>query len=71
MNLKVREFQIAIRTFIQENDLPTEVKRVALKEIMVEVEEEANRKVREEADKRALKQKKSKEVKKQDAESVH
>ena len=48
MNLKIREFKLSLETYIQETELPEEVKRMVLKEIYENAEIEANRCVREE-----------------------
>ena len=33
MNLKIREFQVSIENFVENSDLPQEIKRMILKEI--------------------------------------
>ena len=42
MNLKIREFKISIENYINEADLPPEVKRIVLKEIYDGIDREAN-----------------------------
>ena len=42
MNLKIKEFQQAIVNFINESDLPIEVKRLSLSEIMHKLESAAD-----------------------------
>lgn len=42
MNLKIREFKITLSNYINEIDLPEEVKRMVLKEIYAEIEKKAN-----------------------------
>lgn len=41
-NLKIREFQQAIVDFSNKSDLPTEVKRLCLEEILVKLRDSAN-----------------------------
>ncbi len=48
MNLKIREFKISIENYIKNTDLPSEVKRMVLKEIYESVSAEADEAVREE-----------------------
>ena len=73
MDLQIREFQNTVEVFIQNFDLPIEVKRLAMQEIMERITKNANNEIkfqileREEAEK-ALAQKES-EVK-ADAENV-
>lgn len=58
-NLEIREFSQAIINFVNQSTLPIEVKRLALKDIMAQVEEETTKvlteelKVREEAQREA------------------
>lgn len=42
MNLKIREFKLTLENYIVGNDLPPEVKRMALKELYESVERSAN-----------------------------
>lgn len=42
MNLKIREFQTAIVNFTNASDLPIEVKRLALEEILHQLRDGAN-----------------------------
>lgn len=48
MNLKIREFKVSIETYINETDLPPEVKRIVLKEIYDGIDREANLAISEE-----------------------
>lgn len=67
-NLEIAEFKQAIKNFVGSSELPAEVKRMALSEILCEVEQESQRSLMAEiAARDAAEQKK--EVK-QDAESV-
>lgn len=58
-NLEIREFSQAIINFVNQSTLPIEVKRLALKDILAQVEEETTKvlteelKVREEAQREA------------------
>lgn len=66
MNLKIREFSQAIENFVNGSDLPEEVKRMALQEVLTRQEQKARDALLAEiADRDAAEQ----EVK-QDAESV-
>ena len=47
-NLKIREFQTAIINFTNASDLPIEVKRLALEEILHQLREGANQRLQEE-----------------------
>lgn len=65
-NLEIAEFKQAIKNFVGGSELPVEVKRMALSEILREVEQESRQALMAEiADRDAAKQ----EVK-QDAESI-
>lgn len=67
-NLEIAEFKQAIKSFVGKSELPVEVKRMALAEILRDVEQESQRILMAEiAARDAAEQKK--EVK-QDAESV-
>lgn len=52
MNLKIREFKVTLENYINNIDLPPEVKRMVLKEIYNTVYAEADRAVREEIETR-------------------
>lgn len=47
-NLEIRQFSIAITNFINQNQLPMEVKRLVLKDILNQVETETNKMITEE-----------------------
>lgn len=69
-NLKIKEFSQSITNFVDGSDLPEEVKRLALLEILEKQEQKArNALLAEIADRDATEAAKQKEVK-QDAESV-
>lgn len=55
-SLKVREFSQTIINFINESDLPMEVKRLALLEIYNQIEEEAQKVIQCSLDTRAKKE---------------
>lgn len=65
-NLEIREFSQAITNFVEKSDLPEEVKRMALQEVLTRQEQKARDALMAEIAARDAKQK---EVK-QDAESV-
>ena len=46
MDLRIREFQNAIEVFVQNSDLPPEVKRLAMIEIMEKITQEANNEIK-------------------------
>ena len=52
MNIKIRELKIAIVKHIQGIDLPSEVKRLVVKEIYDEISAEADAEIRKELEKR-------------------
>lgn len=64
-NLEIAEFRQAIRSFAAKSELPAEVKRMALAEILRDVEEESRQALRAEIAARD-----AKEEEQQDAESV-
>lgn len=63
-NLKIREFQTAIVNFVNGSDLPIEVKRLCLEEIIQQVRDGANQQLqieirqRDDAEKAALEDRK-------------
>lgn len=65
-NLEIAEFKQAIKNFVGSSELPAEVKRMALTEILREIEQESQRALMTEI---AARDAAEKEVK-QDAESV-
>lgn len=65
-NLEIAEFKQAIKSFVEKSELPVEVKRMALAEILREVEQESQRALMEEI---AARDAAEQEVN-QDAESV-
>ena len=73
MNLKIREFQQAIINFSNKSDLPIEVKRLCMEEIITQLRSESNRILQEEITQRSIKEKQAaeqKESEEQDAESI-
>lgn len=67
-NLEIAEFKQAIKNFVANSELPVEVKRMALSEILREVEQESRQALMAEITARDAAEQ-EKEVKK-DAESV-
>lgn len=67
-NLEIAEFKQAIKNFVAKSELPVEVKRMALSEILREVEQESRQALMAEITARDAAEQ-EKEVKK-DAESV-
>lgn len=67
MNLKIREFSQAIENFVNGSDLPEEVKRMALQEILIKQEQKAKEALLAEI---AARDAAEKEEVKDDAESV-
>ena len=65
-NLKIREFSQAITNFVDSSDLPEEVKRMAIQEILIKQEQKARDALLAEI---AARDAEEQEVK-QDAESV-
>lgn len=61
MNLKIKEFKIALSNYINEMDLPEEVKRMVLKEIYDEIEKKANDAILLELNKRESQEKRRRE----------
>lgn len=66
-NLKIREFSQAITNFVDGSDLPEEVKRMALQEILIKQEQKAKEALLAEI---AARDAAEKEEVKDDAESV-
>lgn len=66
-NLKIREFSQAITNFVDGSDLPEEVKRMALQEILIKQEQKAKEALLTEI---AARDAAEKEEVKDDAESV-
>lgn len=52
MNLQIREFSQSIINFVNQSQLPMEVKRIALLDILRQVETEANEVIRSEIEAR-------------------
>lgn len=67
-NLEIAEFKQAIKSFVGKSELPVEVKRMALVEILRDVEQESQRILMAEIAARDAAE--QKEEVKQDAESV-
>ena len=67
-NLEIAEFKQAIKSFVGKSELPVEVKRMTLSEILREVEQESQRILMAEIAARDAAE--QKEEVKQDAESV-
>lgn len=61
MNLKIREFKLSIENYIEKTELPTEVKRMVVKEIYENIFSLANEEISKELESR---EKEEKEVKK-------
>lgn len=68
-NLKIREFSQAITNFVDGSDLPEEVKRMALQEILLKQEQKAKDALLAEIAARDAEEAEKEEVK-DDAESV-
>lgn len=68
-NLKIREFSQAITNFVDGSDLPEEVKRMAIQEILIKQEQKARDALLSEIAVRDAEEAKKEEVK-DDAESV-
>lgn len=67
-NLEIREFSQAIINFVNQSTLPMEVKRLALKDIMAQVEDETNKVLREEIRDREEAQREADETEKEEGE---
>lgn len=67
-NLEIREFSQAIINFVNSSTIPMEVKRIALKDILTQVEEEANKVLTEELKAREAAQREADEAKKEERE---
>lgn len=61
MNLEIREFQQAIINFTNQSPLPIEVKRLALSDILSQIEDVADNTVKTELEERVRKEKLKKE----------
>lgn len=70
MNLKIREFSQAITNFVEASDLPDEVKRMALQEILLKQEQKAKDALLADIATRDAAEEAKKEEVKADAESV-
>lgn len=46
MDLRIREFQNAIEVFVKNSDLPMEVKRLVMNEIMDKITQEADNEIK-------------------------
>ena len=67
-NLEIREFSQAIINFVNSSTIPMEVKRIALNDILAQVEEEANKVLTEELKAREEAQREADEAKKEEGE---
>lgn len=52
MNLKIREFELTLESYINNYDLPEEVKRLAIKEIYEKISAKANNSMASEIEER-------------------
>lgn len=52
MNLKIREFKLSLVAYINETDIPEEIKRMVLKEIYEDIEKAADEMVVQEFNER-------------------
>lgn len=68
MNLKVREFQQAIINFANQSDLPIEVKRLCVADVLKQLEEQANEALRKEVLQRNVAEKERNLTKKNERE---
>lgn len=57
INLKMREFTIAVTNFVNSSPLPTEFKRMSILEVLRQLEEKASQEIQEEIMKRDSEQK--------------
>ena len=67
-NLEIREFSQAIINFVNQSTLPMEVKRLALKDIMAQVEDETTKVLTEEIRYREEAQREADETEKEERE---
>lgn len=67
-NLEIREFSQAIINFVNQSTLPMEVKRLALKDIMAQIETETNKVLTEEIRYREEAQREADETEKEERE---
>ena len=67
-NLEIREFSQAIINFVNQSTLPMEVKRLALKDILAQVEEETTKVLTEEIRYREEAQREADETEKKERE---
>ena len=67
-NLEIREFSQAIINFVNSSALPVEVKRLALKDIMAQIETETNKVLTEEIRYREEAQREADETEKEERE---
>ena len=67
-NLEIREFSQAIINFVNQSTLPIEVKRLALKDIMAQIETETNKVLTEEIRYREDAQREADETEKEERE---
>lgn len=67
-NLEIREFSQAIINFVNQSTLPMEVKRLALKDIMAQVEDETTKVLTEEIRYREEAQREADETEKEEGE---
>lgn len=67
-SLQIREFSQSIINFVNASQLPIEVKRLALKDIMAQVEDETNKVLREEIRDREEAQREADETEKEERE---
>ena len=67
-NLEIREFSQAIINFVNQSTLPIEVKRLALKDIMAQIETETNKVLTEEIRYREEAQREADETEKEEGE---
>lgn len=67
-NLEIREFSQAIINFVNQSTLPIEVKRLALKDILAQVEEETTKVLTEEIRYREEAQREADETEKEEGE---
>ena len=67
-NLEIREFSQAIINFVNQSTLPMEVKRLALKDIIAQIETETNKVLTEELKAREAAQREADEAKKEEGD---
>ena len=67
-NLEIREFSQAIMNFVNQSTLPMEVKRLALKDIMAQIETETTKVLTEEIRYREEAQREADETEKEERE---